>query len=202
MKMKCLVLACLASLSAHAYADNGYSCNNVAGFQNNLDGSSAVVVKKGFKEGVSYRQYEDDFGTKGVRLTGEGINGGLCYDSVDAGNNAFATRSEWGFSCNNINPLGQQVNSAGTYPKVTLAKIPLEEAVDNYGIRLSGEGISGGLCFEQVSDAFSYLEFAKDGTFKAKGKFQNDDARISGRNGYIKISGNGVGGKYLVTWDN
>lgn len=201
MKVKYLVLASAMLMASHAYADNGYSCNNVAGFQNNLDGKSALVIKKAFKEGVSYTLYEDDFGIQGVRLTGEGIGGGLCYDSIDEGNNAFAARSEWGFTCNNIKPLGVQVNSVGTSPKVTLAKIALEDIVDNYGIRLSGQGISGGLCFEQVSDAFSYLEFAKDGKFKAKGKFQNDDAKISGRDGYIKISGNGVGGKYLVTWD-
>nr|WP_033230531.1 hypothetical protein [Microbulbifer agarilyticus] len=194
-----------ACFSLASQAANNYSCNNAAPLGSTT--ASKVVVDKAFKDGVSYKLYAlgengeayEPLVLVGVRLSGEGIGGGLCYDSVDRGKQAFGERAMGGMSCDNIKPLGVAVNGVGTYPRATLALVP---DTSNYGIRYSGQGIGGGLCFEDVLEGFEWLAWAKGGkVMKNWQGFTGPAARIKGRNGYHAVAGNDVAGRLVLKWN-
>ncbi|WP_231876962.1 hypothetical protein [Oleiphilus sp. HI0067] len=179
--------------------NSGYECSNAKPIG---EGLTKIAYQKSFKNGVTYQSCAettfDENGEKvpaqplyllGARLSGEGISGGLCYDSISHAQKEFAIRSYDAFSCNNIKDLGERVHpNLGLNPSATLTRKLNDNIVYDLGIRYSDGDIPGGICFVSVENGFNWLAWAKNGQVLGELKYTNPDAPYAGEN--VRLSTN------------
>ncbi len=195
-----LAVALLATASSSVLAENNYSCNNLPALAKWED---FEVTRSDWRNGVTYKEIETVSGHKGVRLSGEGIGGGLCFDSVGLGKTAYAKRA-WK-ALGSSSSLGDKVNSVSSNPTVGLYKIAVEDGMDNYGLVLSGGGIGGKLGFEDEELGLEFLAWYHDGQFKGNGRITGDKAKLNSftnKKGQrvVKLGGQSVSGSITVKY--